>query len=193
MDDRLIQLSDEKLVTLCRSGDEHAWKEFVRRFGPLIYGIIHQYDLQSDEKDDIFGHVCLIILQNLHKLRQANKIAGFVATTTNRECLGRLRQRSRHLTHDAAEEHIERTPTDDPDPAEVIQRAQKEHILVRGLELLDNRCRELVEMLFFENPTPSYTEISRRLGIAESSIGPIRGRCLKRLRTILRKLGFEKR
>ncbi len=192
MDDSLIQLSDAKLVTLCRSGDEAAWKEFIRRFGPLIYGIIHQYDLHSDEKDDVFGHVCLIILQNLHRLRRAEKIAGFVATTTNRECLARLRQRSRHLSQNAAAEHIDRTPSAEPDPTEVIQRAQREHILVRGLELLDDRCRELVEMLFFEHPTPPYEEIGHRLGIAESSIGPIRGRCLKRLRNILRKLGFEK-
>jgi hypothetical protein len=31
-------------------------------------------------------------------------------------------------------------------------------------------------------PAPSYTDVSRRIGIPIGSIGPTRGRCVKRLR-----------
>lgn len=42
-------------------------------------------------------------------------------------------------------------------------------------------CQRLLALLVEDPPVP-YAEISSRLGIAVGSIGPMRGRCLDRLR-----------
>jgi len=47
-----------------------------------------------------------------------------------------------------------------------------------------------VEMLFFETPPRAYRDVAASLGLAEGSIGFIRGRCLTRLRVSLRRAGL---
>ena len=56
---------------------------------------------------------------------------------------------------------------------------------------LPPRHRELVQLLFFEQPPLPYAEVARRLGLATGSIGFIRGRCLERLRKALVEFGFN--
>jgi DNA-directed RNA polymerase specialized sigma24 family protein len=46
---------------------------------------------------------------------------------------------------------------------------------------LPPRCQRLIALLIEDPPVP-YAEISARLGIPAGSIGPIRGRCLDKLR-----------
>jgi DNA-directed RNA polymerase specialized sigma24 family protein len=45
--------------------------------------------------------------------------------------------------------------------------------------------------LFFEEPPRPYQEVAESLGLATGSIGFIRGRCLEKLRTFLKKRGFS--
>ena len=55
---------------------------------------------------------------------------------------------------------------------------------------LSPRCREMVRLLFYENPPLPYAEVAQRMGLATGSIGFIRGRCLKKLQQLLEKRGF---
>lgn len=43
-------------------------------------------------------------------------------------------------------------------------------------------CRALIFGLFFDPAEPSYDQLSRSLDVAIGSIGPMRSRCLERLR-----------
>jgi len=56
--------------------------------------------------------------------------------------------------------------------------------------MLPPRCRQMITLLFFEQPPQPYQEVAERLGLARGSIGFIRGRCLKRLKRILEDKGF---
>jgi len=56
---------------------------------------------------------------------------------------------------------------------------------------LTPRCRQLVHMLFYDEPARPYQEIAETLGIAVGSIGFIRQRCLERLRKRLLEEGFS--
>src|SRR4051812_30738661 len=50
-----------------------------------------------------------------------------------------------------------------------------------ALTELGGQCEKLLRALFFADGEPSYSEIAERLGMAVGSIGPVRGRCLKKL------------
>jgi RNA polymerase sigma factor (sigma-70 family) len=60
-------------------------------------------------------------------------------------------------------------------------RLEEQHRVRTALADLDERCRKLLTMLFYEPDPPSYTEIAEAIGMTEGSIGPTRARCLKRL------------
>ncbi len=69
--------------------------------------------------------------------------------------------------------------------ADGIERWELAEWLRSGLERIDERCRRLLRALYFDPDEPSYANIASSIGIAEGSVGPIRARCLKRLRDSL--------
>ena len=92
-------------------------------------------------------------------------------------------------------------PTDDPqlldrvseeripeqsllDSEETASQAERIRRLWQEFEELGERCRQLLRVLM-ASPPPSYQEVSAGLGIAVGSIGPMRQRCLRRLRARL--------
>jgi RNA polymerase sigma factor (sigma-70 family) len=70
------------------------------------------------------------------------------------------------------------------------QQVEREQMLRDALFELPPRCQEMMRLLFYHQPPLAYKEVAERLGLAEGSIGFIRGRCLMKLRTILQKSGF---
>jgi DNA-directed RNA polymerase specialized sigma24 family protein len=55
---------------------------------------------------------------------------------------------------------------------------------------LPERYQLVVNMLFYREPPVAYAEVARQLGLAEGSIGFMRGRCLDRLRAVLEQKGL---
>jgi RNA polymerase sigma factor (sigma-70 family) len=75
-------------------------------------------------------------------------------------------------------------------PAEVLAEVEQEQIVQEAIDSLPPRCKQMIQLLFFEQPPIPYTEVAKRLHLAKGSIGFIRGRCLKRLKKLLEKKGF---
>jgi RNA polymerase sigma factor (sigma-70 family) len=69
-------------------------------------------------------------------------------------------------------------------PEEVLVRLEEQNAVRVAVEALDDRCRNLLDLLFYRSVSPSYEEIARALGLREGSIGPTRARCLERLRRV---------
>ena len=93
-------------------------------------------------------------------------------------------RRSSSLDEQAAGGTVPETTVEDVE--EELTRLEEAASLYDALDRLELRCRELLEMLFFEDPAPDYREIANRTGLAVGSIGPIRARCLHRLKQLLK-------
>jgi RNA polymerase sigma factor (sigma-70 family) len=71
-------------------------------------------------------------------------------------------------------------------PDEQLLILEEQHRIRTALSLLDDRCKTLLEMLFYASEVPSYAEIAASLGVPEGSIGPTRARCLAKLLRMLK-------
>jgi RNA polymerase sigma factor (sigma-70 family) len=181
--------SDRELVAACLSGDHQAWESLIVRYQRLIYSIPVKARLSPDDAADIFQSVCLKLLENLSTLRDHEKIASWLITTTTRECWRTsARQRRDNPAPLVADESFDPTAgivSAEPLADEQIQLIEQQQALRAGLESLPERCRRLLEMLFYQKDDLSYTEIARRSGMPVSSIGPTRARCLGKLKKVL--------
>jgi RNA polymerase sigma factor (sigma-70 family) len=77
-------------------------------------------------------------------------------------------------------------------PDEIVQRLEQEYIIAAAIRQLDPRCRRLLQQLYFEPDRKSYREIAKTLKIKPDSLGPLRSRCLEKLKKELKKMGYLK-
>ena len=168
------------LVTRARNGDRQAWDALVERYSPLIWAICRGYRLGGADAEDVGQGVWLHLVDRLAALRDPAALAGWLATTTRRECARVLRARGPR----AAGYVLDADDIPDGQAAMAEQEllaAERNAALREALMRLPSCCQRLIAMLCADPPVP-YAEISTQLGIAVGSIGPTRGRCLDKLR-----------
>jgi len=183
--------ADTRLVRECLRGDEDAWAALLDKYQNLIFSIPIKQGIPRDEAADVFQRVCLLLMAELPRLREARALPMWIIRVTARESLRWRRQESRQAARELTETETAALSDDRPLPEEVLAQLKEEQILRDAVRGLPPRCRQLVDMLFFETPPRPYQEIARSLGLAPGSIGFIRGRCLSRLRRELEKKGFR--
>jgi RNA polymerase sigma factor (sigma-70 family) len=185
-----MTLSDENLVLACRKGDEAAWEALVNRYQRLIYTIPRRAGLDEDQSAEVFQDVFATLLRKLDEIEQPERIQAWIVTTARRMT---WRLISREKTHagsavyagDEADSAAAEVPDAAPLQDEVLLRLEEQQSVRRAIASMDERCRKLIEMLFYEPVSAPYAEIAQALGTTEGSIGPTRARCLQKLLRLL--------
>jgi RNA polymerase sigma factor (sigma-70 family) len=177
------------LVTRAADGDQGAWNDIVERYAPLVWAICGRYRLSSQDIEDIGQTVWLRLVEQLGTLREPAALPGWLATTTQRECVRASRAARRLDRADAGSDDLESLPGPAAIEQEIIT-AEMHAALRAALADLPPRCRQLLELLM-SDPPRSYGEISAILQVPVGSIGPVRGRCLQRLRESRCLAGFS--
>lgn len=184
--------SPAELVQRCLRGDAGAWRALVERYARLVRSIPARQGFSPTEVDDVGQEVFLALAQNLHTIEDAERLPGWLVTTTRRTCwrLQARRRSEQPLEEFSGESDDERTAHRElisplPTPEEALASWLRQEALHLALEQLDDRCRQLLTLIFLDPSEPSYDEISAQLDMPKGSIGPTRNRCLQRLRSHL--------
>ena len=180
---------DTRLVRECLRGREEAWCALIFRYKNLIFSIPLKYGFSADDSTDIFQAVCLDLLSELPKLREVKALPKWIMQITAHKCFHRRQQERRTEVSDPDAKQFEQSTPARAD--EILREAEEEQSLRQAMSELSPRCRQLVHMLFYDEPACPYQEIAKTLGIAVGSIGFIRQRCLERLRKSLLEAGFS--
>jgi RNA polymerase sigma factor (sigma-70 family) len=180
---------DRRLVRECLNGNDEAWSVLIDKYKNLIFSIPVKYHFSQDDASDIFQAVCLELLAELPNLRNPEALPKWIIQVTGHKCLHGKKYAQRTETADPNDPAFEQST---PARAEsILREAEDEQHIRQVMGELPARCRQLVRMLFFEEPARPYQEVARELGIAPGSIGFIRQRCLDRLRKKLVEAGFS--
>ncbi len=178
------------LVTRCYQGDKEAWTKLMEMVSPVIFSICRSMNLSREESFDIFGQVSYLLLRNLKNLRSPEKLLSYITTMTRREVYSLTRRAKLFERLTDLGYHL-RNESSEPQPDEAYEKSRQEELLMEAILLLPRRDYELIKSLFLDTSEPSYEEISKKLGIPVSSIGPTRARSLAKLKRILKRKGFE--
>ena len=180
---------DVQLVLDCRRGDQLAWERLIRRYQRLIYAIPLRAGLDEDQAAEIFQDVFTTLFQKLNDLEQPEKLHAWLVTTTRRKTLhaiSKAQVRQAHVNSDEDSYLAISVKDEAPLPDEQLLILEEQHRVRMALESLDERCKTLLEMLFYVSEPPSYADIANSLGVPEGSIGPTRARCLAKLLRMLK-------
>ena len=175
----------------CLRGSEGAWAALLDKYKNLIFSIPIKQGMARDDAAEIFQRVCLLLLAELKHLRQPAALPMWLIRVTTHECLRWRRQEQPYAAREPGDAQLALAHDGAPIPDEMLAQIRQDQMLRDAVVTLTPRCRQLIEMLFFENPARPYQEVARNLGLATGSISFIRGRCLTRLRRQLEKMGFR--
>ena len=168
------------LVMRARKGNQQAWEALVERYAPLIWSICRHYRLDRSDAEDVAQSIWLQFVNHLGAIRDPAAVPGWLTTVTRREC-GRVVRAARgpQAAGQLADENLPDKQTRTAE--QELLAAERYAALLEACTCLSPSRQQLMAMLIEDPPMP-YTEISARLGIPVSSIGPTRSRCLDQIR-----------
>jgi RNA polymerase sigma factor (sigma-70 family) len=181
--------TDQELVAACLQGDEAAWHQLIDRYTRLIYSTALKLGLTREEATDIFQAVCLDLVNELPRLRDPQALPMWLMQVTRHKVVKWKRKSERYVPDEPS--RSEQMPAPDQDmPDSFITDLQKTQAVREAVDALSARCRQMVQMLFFEETPRPYRDVAAELGVAVGSIGFLRSRCLDKLRTALERIGL---
>jgi len=178
--------NDEEVTRLVRAaadGDSQAWDALMSRYVALLWSIAFRHGLGESDAADVVQNTWLRLFEHIDDVREPARVGSWLATTAQRESLRIVAQRQRVVPSDEEATF---------DGADRLQAPLDEALLAReqaaearaALDTLPPTWRSLVELLT-QDPPLSYERIGADLGVPIGSIGPTRGRCVRRLRALV--------
>lgn len=196
-----VSLSDIDRILLkrCIDGAPRAWQDFVDRFlGLVIHVANHTAEargIRLDEatRDDLIAEVFLVLLANdrgvLRRFRRNSSLATYLTVVSRRVIARRLHAAiSQPQAADQSDVvgaigngfHANGSTSNPASYESETQRMENREEVERLMTRLDPQEARVVQLYHLEGK--SYQEISRAVGLAENSIGPLLSRARQKMR-----------
>jgi RNA polymerase sigma factor (sigma-70 family) len=183
--------SDRVMIELISRGEhvQDAWDTLLARHSNLIYTVPRRYGLQETDASDVYQAVCEALWREIATLRDPDRLSAWLLAVAGRLTWRVVARNRRQAVHEGTLPDEGATLPDlGLQPDAVLLRREEWHTVASAVHSLPERCRRLIWYLYYDDANPAYGEIARRMNLAEGSIGPIRRRCLSRLKKELHRL-----
>jgi RNA polymerase sigma factor (sigma-70 family) len=149
------------LVVRASGGDRQAWDALVDRYAPLVWGICRRYQLRDAHAANVGQAVWLHLAGHLDSRRDPAALAGWLATTTRREC-GRVLCGTRGPPADGRE--LQDVPDEQTATAEhELLAAERDAALRQAFARLPPAGQRLLAMLIADPQVPYVSASPTRL------------------------------
>jgi len=183
-----ITKADAEIVARCRAGDQTAWNEIVERYQRLIFAIPRRAGLSEEQSADVFQDVFLTLFEKINAIEQPGKVRSWIVTTAKFKTWALIRASKGFYSPETEEEmeaEMARIADRSPLADDMLIELEEQHLIRIALKRLDHRCQTILSMLYLSDTAASYLEVAASIGVGETSISPMRSRCLKKLKKIL--------
>jgi RNA polymerase sigma factor (sigma-70 family) len=165
-----------------RDGDRDAMARLVRRATPLLWHVARGYRLDTGTAEDIVQNALLALVRHGDSITEPHAVLRWLIVTTRREAIRAAQAKDRTELVEDPGKALVAPEADSPEPSVLADAAQQ--VLWRNVSQLPARCQQLLRAIAFAE-RPDYAALSEALGMPIGSIGPTRGRCIAKLRSML--------
>ena len=167
---RLSDTQGQALLEAFVAGDQGSFEMIATSYRAMLFSVfLRWFRLSEEDAEDLFQEV---MLQLVVKADQIRNVRTWLLGTAINQAKKRIRRliRERNL----AERYVENLELNEPEDREDVRE-----LIKRGLEFLKSGDRKLLGLIYIQGL--SYQEVADVLDRPIGSIGPLRGRALKRL------------
>jgi RNA polymerase sigma factor (sigma-70 family) len=183
-----LERSDAELLAACRRGEESAWNSLIERFQRLIIAIPRRAGLSEDLAAEVFQEVFLTLFEKMDEIEQPERLRAWLVTTAKFKTwriVSKEKISNKSANEDNEEAAFFEIPDNSPLAEDVLIELEEQHLVRAAIANLDERCRTILTLLYFNEPAASYAEVAGIVSVSETSISPLRARCLKKMLKLL--------
>jgi RNA polymerase sigma factor (sigma-70 family) len=167
-----------------RAGDPAGLERLVKLLTPTLWQLVRSYGLNRTAAEDAVQTTWLNLVRKADTVREPRAVVGWLSITARREAWRLTRVDGRAA---AMEPEVITNLGVVPGPASpetLALASETARRLWRSVAMLPERCRRLLRVIAFDE-RPDYGRLALELNMPVGSIGPTRGRCLKKLRDLM--------
>ena len=168
------------LLHKAAKGNRAAWDDLVDRFGGLVWAVARSFRLDAATASDVSQTTWLRLVENCDRIRDPERLPGWLATTARREALRAIKHRQRVLVTDEVPEPA----AGREDLIDHMLESERQAAIHQAYRTLSEQCARLLRLLTLDPPL-SYDEIAAVIDRPVGSLGPTRARCLEQMRRSL--------
>jgi RNA polymerase sigma factor (sigma-70 family) len=171
-----------------RAGEAAALDDLVRTLSPVLWHVVRAYGLEREQAEDVVQTTWLTLVRRHESIADPQAVASWMITAARREAwrLAKTAARSTPVIDEVIERRV---PVQRPADVDVVE-ADEHSVLWHCVHELDERCQRLMRIVAFDD-RPDYAGIAKDMDMPIGSIGPTRGRCLRKLKALLSKAGVD--
>ncbi len=167
-----------------RDGDRARMSELVDLLTPVLWHTARGQRLDQSTAEDVIQTAWIRLVERADAIAEPQAVLAWLITTVRREAWRVLKKSGRAIpTDEIPDGEVDGIPTPLDPAAEAVLR-EDQRSLWRSVSRLSERCQALLRIIAFVD-RPDYAAVSTALGMPVGSIGPTRGRCLAKLRSLL--------
>ena len=168
---------DRELLRAAGAGDGDAWAALVERYARLVWSIARGHRLNTADAADAVQTTWLRLVENLDRIVDPDRLAGWLATTVRRESLRLVRRGDRERVGFVPDEP--RVADEQTETRILVE--ERDAALWQAFTRIPRHHQQLLRVLMAD-PRPTYAAVAALLDMPVGSIGPSRGRALDQLR-----------
>ncbi len=175
------ELPITELLDRAAAGDRYAWDAIVDRYCRLVWSVVRSFRLDDAAAADVTQTVWLRLVEHCGRIRDPERLPGWLATTARNESLRVLKGQRRQTPSDFEFDVWDSTI---PEVDEHVMEDEVQLAMRRAFAQLPADARQLMSLLCTDPPL-DYATISELVGRPVGSIGPTRQRILDKLRALV--------
>ena len=153
-----VELSDDELISLYRSGNEQAFKTLVERYLKQIYSFTYRMTGTAGDAEDATQETFVKVWQKISRYKMTNTFKSWVFAIARNTAIDRLRKKKVSVFSDFEDATGKNTFVEnltDPEmlPAKLIEKAEQKGLLDKGLLGLSPEDREILTLHYGEDLT----------------------------------------
>jgi RNA polymerase sigma-70 factor (ECF subfamily) len=178
--------SDSAIIERAQGGDREAMNQLVMKYQARAYQFAYRLTGNQDDASDLVAETFVRVYTALPRFRRDAQFTTWLFRIVTNCFLDAKKKAGRKPTDQLEDSWVEAgaqsTIVAPEDPAEAVERSEREEILQKGIEALPEHQRAMIVMFHVENL--SYEDIAATLDLP---IGTVKSR-LNRARLALREI-----
>ena len=170
-----------EMLKAASGGDQDAWNQLVDRYGRLVWSVVRGFRLDDAAAHDVFQTVWLRLIEHADRIREPERLPGWLSITAKNESIRVLNQQKRQTPTEFEFDVADPTGKDFSEP--LIDREALADAM-QAFGQLSEEHQQLLRLLCVDPPL-DYETIAEIIGRPVGAIGPTRARCLTKLRNLM--------